>query len=721
MSTTFANSIDSNPIYADRAENDKDGNRIDQTYAKSASLATVATTGAYSDLSGTPSIPTATSDLTNDSGFITLSDVPAQVQADWTESDSSDPSYIAHKPTLAAVATSGDYTDLSNTPSIPTATSDLTNDSGFITSSDIPAQVQSDWTESDTSDPAYIAHKPTLAAVATSGDYSDLSGTPTINNVPAVTSSDDNKVLKASYTGGVGSYSWETESGGSNYTAGEGIDITNDEISAKIGEGLEFGTGSRPVTITAQTIGSDDGDPDEICTYCMQPLNATLVSAIETNGITLTLGNFVDDDNVIQPWSYYGLQSYNNKMYPAICYVSYTTAATTGPLMVTGDRLVLSNTGLTFSAGNGTVPAGTQFDFNLNDINTNKSTINWSTIATYPSNYALCIFYEGYGNDTLAVSSGKITNNALYDIGTITMTETVSDAIVVSNPLPASTSSDANKVLKVNASGDPEWSTGGGGGGTQADWAEDDPLEPSYIENKPVPKTLVAGTGITITESSNELTVASTNQLYNAGTGLTLNNATFAVDTSVVATQNDLSGYATLNDIPTVDQTYDASSANAQSGVAVADAIGNLGTNLSAAQLLALKEALGIDETVLFTKSWNTSMWSSETLNESITNFERIRVSWTRGGTTEVDGDDSATVEYDVSTINNVQQVHSVIAYTSDGSTYQYFTKFKINGSSYSEQGATYYKFGASISGWGTSAVWAHPVKIVGINRIASN
>ena len=36
-------------------------------------LATVATSGAYSDLSGTPTIPSATSDLTNDSGFITLS------------------------------------------------------------------------------------------------------------------------------------------------------------------------------------------------------------------------------------------------------------------------------------------------------------------------------------------------------------------------------------------------------------------------------------------------------------------------------------------------------------------------------------------------------------------------------------------------------------------------------------------------------------------------
>ena len=117
---------------------------------------------------------------------------------------------------------------------VPTATSDLTNDSGFITASDVPsAQAQADWTESDTTDPSYIANKPTLAAVAVSGDYSDLSGTPTINNVPAVTSSDDAKVLKASYTGGVGSYSWETETD-TTYSAGTGIDIDqNNAISVE--------------------------------------------------------------------------------------------------------------------------------------------------------------------------------------------------------------------------------------------------------------------------------------------------------------------------------------------------------------------------------------------------------------------------------------------------------------------------------------------------------
>lgn len=39
---------------------------------------------------------------------------------------------------LAAVATSGSYNDLSNKPTIPTKTSELTNDSGFITSAQVP-------------------------------------------------------------------------------------------------------------------------------------------------------------------------------------------------------------------------------------------------------------------------------------------------------------------------------------------------------------------------------------------------------------------------------------------------------------------------------------------------------------------------------------------------------------------------------------------------------
>lgn len=56
-------------------------------------------------------------------------------QADWNAVSGS--SQILNKPTLAPVATSGSYSDLSNRPTIPTTTSQLTNDSGYITSSPV--------------------------------------------------------------------------------------------------------------------------------------------------------------------------------------------------------------------------------------------------------------------------------------------------------------------------------------------------------------------------------------------------------------------------------------------------------------------------------------------------------------------------------------------------------------------------------------------------------
>ena len=77
---------------------------------------------------------------------------------------------------LADVATSGDYADLINTPTIPTNTSDLNNDSGFLTSSDISAVGLS----GDYSD---LLNAPSLATVATSGDYGDLLNKPTIPTV----------------------------------------------------------------------------------------------------------------------------------------------------------------------------------------------------------------------------------------------------------------------------------------------------------------------------------------------------------------------------------------------------------------------------------------------------------------------------------------------------------------------------------------------------------
>lgn len=167
-------------------------------------LATVATSGSYSDLSGKPSIPSA------------------QIQADWTQASTGALDYVKNKPSfstvaatgaysdlsgtpsLAAVAFSGDYTDLTSKPSIPAAQvkSDWSSSSGLSEILNKPslstvatsgayadltgkpsipsAQVQTDWNQVTSGSIDFIKNKPSLATVATTGAYSDLSGKPTI-------------------------------------------------------------------------------------------------------------------------------------------------------------------------------------------------------------------------------------------------------------------------------------------------------------------------------------------------------------------------------------------------------------------------------------------------------------------------------------------------------------------------------------------------------------
>ena len=105
----------------------------------------------------------------------------SQKQSDWNQTDTEAVDFIKHKPNLATVATSGDYNDLTNKPTIPvvpTNISAFTNDIGYITLTDVPEQVNSDWNSN--SGKSQILNKPNLSVVATSGSYTDLTNKPTI-------------------------------------------------------------------------------------------------------------------------------------------------------------------------------------------------------------------------------------------------------------------------------------------------------------------------------------------------------------------------------------------------------------------------------------------------------------------------------------------------------------------------------------------------------------
>ena len=101
------------------------------------------------------------------------------MQSDWNAT--SGDALILNKPSLATVATSGNYNDLSNKPNIPDISGIQSKLDGIAEGAEV--NVQSDWNETTTTSDAYIKNKPTLATVATSGNYNDLTNRPTIPSV----------------------------------------------------------------------------------------------------------------------------------------------------------------------------------------------------------------------------------------------------------------------------------------------------------------------------------------------------------------------------------------------------------------------------------------------------------------------------------------------------------------------------------------------------------
>ena len=99
--------------------------------ANTSSLSAVAFSGSYTDLNNTPTIP----DVSN---YYTKSETYNQTEVNNLLSTKADTS------SLSTVATTGDYDDLLNKPTIPAA------------------QVQSDWSQADNTQVDYIKNKPTI-------------------------------------------------------------------------------------------------------------------------------------------------------------------------------------------------------------------------------------------------------------------------------------------------------------------------------------------------------------------------------------------------------------------------------------------------------------------------------------------------------------------------------------------------------------------------------
>ena len=712
-------------------------------------LAAVATTGDYDDLSNKPSIPAA------------------QVNAD--RNSSSGVSEILNKPANLVQDANYVHTDENFTSAEKTKLAGI--------EARAQANVQADWTESDSNSDAYVQNKPSLATVATTGAYSDLSGTPTI---PTVDQSYNASSTNAQ--SGVAVAQAIAAAPGTTYTAGDAISIDQDDVISVEYDAstLELGR-SYTADQTISTI-------DNYYPYALQTNSVvhdwmangvsgeTLRIKIPANifrfgtsasTVYIAVGNSPASSSE-SDWCYYSginiaLDSIGYERYAAeqtieiplpLSASGWTgTVPTTnrfamsfvaiyegsigeyasnggagGSLLVAkgaaGGALAVKNPLPASASGDAAkvltvdsngdpawaAPASATVDqvYNASSTNAQSGTAVAGALASYTPTASLATVATtgDYSDLSNTPSIPTATSDLTNDSGFITLSDVPAQvnadwnsssgaSEILNKPtipsgtqlVPTATSADADKVLTVNAQGTPEWATGGGSQ-VQADWAESDSSEPSYIENKPVPKTLTAGTGISITENQSTITIANT------------------------VTP------------PTVDQSYDGSSTHAQSGTAVADAIGNLGTNLSAAQLLALKQALGVDETVLYSGNKTNSNDGSATytLSELPTNFQYIEVQYSANDNSfpvAVTGNCGVgSVRWDTTVY---QAPNTTVWLLMNGSgDLTTLTNYTISANFHNIRTTTW-----SVQGFlnaaTTNAKWFHINKIIGIHRIASN
>ena len=209
----------------------------DNTFVKPADLATVATSGDYTDLSNTPNLATVAT--TGDYGDLTNKPtIPAaQVQSDWDEVNSSSKAYIQNKPTI---------------PTVPTNVSAFTNDAGYTTNEGTITGITMNGVSKGTS--GVVDLGTVITDISGKQDVIDSSHKLNADLVDDTTST--NKFVTASdkstWSGKqdalvsgtniktinnesiLGSGNITIQGGGSSYTAGDNINITNDVISVDI-------------------------------------------------------------------------------------------------------------------------------------------------------------------------------------------------------------------------------------------------------------------------------------------------------------------------------------------------------------------------------------------------------------------------------------------------------------------------------------------------------
>lgn len=497
--------------------------------------------------------------ITIEDGKINASGTLENVQADYTETDTSAPSYIKHKPDLsiyatasgmetaladkqdvisdletirsgaesgatavqpgdlATVATTGSYTSLTNTPqNIVQDASYVHTDNNFTNAdkskldgiaSGAEVNVQADWSEADPSSDAYIANKPTIPAAQINSDWNASSGVSQILNKPDLsayaTDSEltDGLATKQDIISDLDSIRAGAAAGA---TAAQPSDLpSSDELlpsasSGDAGKILSVDASGNPEWITPSggtTYSAGDG----------VDIDANNVISADVDGTTIGIDSTTKKIKSLQviPTKTSDLQNDSN----------FVVASSLATVATSGSYADLSN--------KPAIPTKTS------DLQNDSNFVSSSSLATVATTGS----YTDLSNKPV-IPPGVTVDQTYSASSTNAQSGTaVAGALATVNQVPSSTSADENKVLTVNSSGNPVW------------------------ENSAVPasKPLVAGSNITITENTNDVTISATNTTYTAGDGIDVTSGVVSadVDGTTIGIDSTTKKIKSLQTIPT--------------------------------------------------------------------------------------------------------------------------------------------------------------------------